>query len=120
MQKWLSYTKAEAMALEDHYIKGYEAEGLTGKGRMPDNTRWTVQCFNLTAAGIARQEKAKQERDRAYQILKDGGPQRASDIKRVMDRSDTAVRKYMRGLEEEGRARVVHTGKTGVITWEAI
>lgn len=112
--KLATYTKAEGMVLEDHYIKGYEAEGLVGKGKPPVNDK--KQPFNITPAGIARIKKARASKEEAYRLISQGHDT-VRAVATIMRRTDTPVRRYFRKLEMEGRIKMVTGGNGLPSTW---
>ena len=117
--KLATYTKAEGMALEDHYIKGYKAEGLIGAGRVPSNEAMHRRDFNVTPAGIARMRKARLDKEKAYSLICQGHDT-VKKVATVMRRTDTPVRRYFRLLEKEGRIKIERRTTTGKITWTPV
>jgi hypothetical protein len=96
------YTRQEANALEEHYLKGYIAEGLVGKGKVPANDNAKRGSFKLTPAGAARQERAKAAKERAYRLISEGYGT-VTQVRNMMNCTDTPVRRYFRQLAQEGR-----------------
>lgn len=116
--KLATYTKAEGMALEDHYIACAQKEGIWGMGRPPSNDALTRRQWNVTPAGRARIRKAIESKEAAYTLICQG----YNTVKKVsvaMNRTDTPVRRYFRELHKEGRIRMLEIDSNNKITWEA-
>ena len=112
------YTRQEANALEEYYLKGYQAEGLIGKGKVPANDNAKRGSFNLTPAGVARQQRAVAAKERAYSLISQGYGT-VTQIKTIMQCTDTPVRRYFRELAKEGRIEILED-KPGVsLRWQA-
>ena len=111
------YTRHEANALEEYYLKGYKAEGLIGKGKMPANDNARRGTFNLTPAGIARQKKADAAKERAYNLIA-AGYGTVVQVKTIMNCTETPVRRYFRKLAEEGRIEVADDRPGVSLRWQ--
>lgn len=116
-RKLPSYTKQEAWHLEDIYLRGYKAEGLIGKGRVPANDNVNRAPFCITPAGKARQEKSNAAKERAYELVVQGHDT-ANAIMAIMNCTASPVRRYLRMLEKEGRIEVKQRKTGGLIKWQ--
>lgn len=114
--KLATYTKAEGMVLEDHYIEGYKKEGLWGAGKVPSNESMHRKPFNVTPAGKARMRKATESKEVAYSLIR-VGHKTVREVATIMRRTDTPVRRYFRLLEKEGRIRMETVNACGKATW---
>ena len=114
------YTPQEARVLEDHYIACAKREGIWGAGRPPlssiDKTRSQEAG---TAAGIARQKRAKERKAKVLQAVRDGY-ETAASICKLLNLSDTCVRRYLRELGDFGLIEVIDTCPMGTRSWVPI
>ena len=113
-----TYTKQEAHRLEDIYLLGYKAEGLIGKGKVPANDNAKRGSFNLTPAGVARQMRAIEAKERAYNLISEGYGT-VTEVKKIMRCTDTPVRRYFRELAKEGRIEVMEDRPGVSLKWRA-
>lgn len=115
-----TYTPQEARVLEDHYIACAKREGIWGAGRPPlssiDKTRSQEAG---TAAGIARQKRAKERKAKVLKAVRNGH-KTAAEICRLLSLSDTCVRRYLRDLHERGFIEVESVCSMGGKTWMPI
>jgi hypothetical protein len=116
--KIATYTKAQAWRLEDLYIYGYKREGIWGRGtgKVPANDNVNRGSFNVTPAGRARQARAKAAKEQAYRLIV-AGHQTVKEVRIIMNRTDTPVRRYFRQLEAEGRIKPVEEKPGTVHKW---
>lgn len=112
------YTRQEANALEEYYLKGYQAEGLIGKGKVPANDNAKRGSFNLTPAGLARQQRAVAAKERAYNLISQGYGT-VTQVKTIMQCTDTPVRRYFRELAKEGRIEILEDRPGVSLRWQA-
>lgn len=112
------YTRQEANALEEYYLKGYQAEGLIGKGKVPANDNAKRGSFNLTPAGVARQQRAVAAKERAYNLISQGYGT-VTQVKTIMQCTDTPVRRYFRELAKEGRIEILEDRPGVSLRWQA-
>lgn len=112
------YTRQEANALEEYYLKGYKAEGLIGKGKVPANDNAKRGSFNLTPAGVARQQRAVAAKERAYNLISQGYGT-VTQVKTIMQCTDTPVRRYFRELAKEGRIEILEDRPGVSLRWQA-
>lgn len=115
-----TYTPFEARVLEDHYIAMAKAEGIWGAGRPPLSAKDKERSREAgTAAGRARQARSEEKKRLVLQAIRQGD-RTVSQIKNMLNLSDTCVRKYMRELERRGQAKVVGVCSMGSKTWRAV
>lgn len=118
--KLATYTKEQAHRLEDLYIYGYKREGIWGRGtgKVPANDNVNRGSFNVTPAGKARQMRAIAAKERAYNLIVEGC-QTVKEVRTIMKRTDTPVRRYFRQLEAEGRIKPIEDKPGTVHKWVA-
>jgi hypothetical protein len=61
--------------------------------------------------------KATADKERAYQLLAQGHDT-VKDVRLIMKRTDTPVRRYFRQLEKEGRIEAIEKKEGGVFRWQ--
>lgn len=111
------YTPFEARVLEDHYIACAKREGIWDMGIPPlsaiDKTRSKEAG---TAAGIVRQKRAKERKVKVLNAVRNGH-NTAAEISRLLNLSDTCVRRYLRDLHECGFIEIESVCLMGGKTW---
>lgn len=111
------YTPEEARVLEDHYIKCAKAEGIWDMGQPPKS----VECKQKSIEGgnnsyAYRKKKSDHNKDKVLRMVK-GGYTTVREIQRYAKFSDTAIRKYLNRLANEGHIEVAHVSPVGSRTW---
>jgi len=110
------YTRQEANALEEYYLRGYQAEGLVGKGKVPANDNAKRRTFSLTPAGIARVKQAEEAKETAFNLVAQGHDT-VRAVTEIMQCTETPVRRYFRLLEQEGRLKPINDKPGMTVKW---
>jgi hypothetical protein len=115
-----SYTRAEAYALEAHYIACAMREGIWGKGRPPGSLADKISAQEAGMRScVVRQARSEEKKRDVLQAVRDGH-ETAMKIKTLLSLSDTCVRKYLCELRDKGLIEEVRRCQFGGRTWRAV
>ena len=111
------YTPEEARVLEDHYIKCAKAEGIWDAGKPPKSVEYKQESVEGGNKSYAyRKKKSDHNKSKVLSMVKRGYTT-VGEIQRYAKFSDTAIRKYLHRLADEGYIEVAHVSPLGRITW---
>ena len=112
-----SYTPAEARALEDYYIAGYQAEGIWNSQKLKPVVRGVEKPVNLREK--LKVEQMNKSREIVYKCVANGHST-VAEIRKKFHKSETAVRRYLNELRLMGRVRQIGLTATQAAIWEIV
>lgn len=117
MNNLKGYTPEEARVLEDHYIKCAKAEGIWDAGKPPKSVEYKQESVKGGNKSYAYRKK-RSDRNKAQVLsMVKRGYTTVGEIQRYAKFSDTAIRKYLRRLADEGHIEVDHINPFGRMSW---